>query len=131
MNNLGVAAVVIIALLLLAGQFEPALLGERDMSFATISKGFYGGFNEAKNIVRPEGEAIFVELHMGEFSTAGYGIEVKGIKEFPDRIIVKVERTFPGSCIVTQALTQPFHIIKIPKTSKPLIFEYADMTVEC
>ena len=131
-NRLGIAVVVTVAIFLLLGQFEPAILGERYMSFVTISKDFYGGSKEAKNLVRTEGDAMFIELHMGEFPTGGYNLEVKSVKEFPDRVIVKVERTYSGkNCIVTEAFTQPFHIIKIPKTSKPIFYEYTDRTTVC
>lgn len=132
LNKPAVAVISIVALLLLVGQFVPALLAEREMPFATISKDVYGGGAEAKNVIRPEGDAMFIELHLGEKPTGGYDIEAKHVKEFPDRVIVNVERTYPGkNCLVTEALTQPFHVIKIPKTSKPILYEYADRTVAC
>lgn len=54
---------------------------------------------------------------------------LEGVKEYPDRVIGKAEKTYPGSCAVAQAFTQPTHIIKIPKTEKLLIFEYDERTV--
>ena len=133
MNNLGIVITAIAATIVFIGVFEPGtnILAEKEMPFATVSKDVYGGGKEAKNVVRPEGDAMFIELHLGEKPTGGYSIEVKGVKEFPDMVIVRTERTHPGNCAVAQAFTQPFHIIKIPKTSKPIFYEYTDKTAVC
>lgn len=131
--KLSIVITAVVAAIVLIGVLEPGtnILAEKEMPFATVSKGSMGGTKEAKNVVRPEGDAMFIEMHLGEKPTGGYSIEVNGVKEFPDMIIVRAERTYPGSCAVAQAFTQPFHVIKIPKTIKPVYYEYTDMTMVC
>jgi len=65
-----------------------------------------------------------VAVFMGEVSTGGYAIRVYDIVDAGPSIIVKVEKTEPGSgSVVTQALTQPFHMVQIAKADKPVYFE--------
>jgi hypothetical protein len=68
--------------------------------------------------------STIIAVFMGEFNTGGYSIEIKEIREYQDRIVVKVEKTYPppGSP-VTQAFTQPYHIVKTKKILKSVIFE--------
>jgi len=47
-------------------------------------------------------------------------IDVTGVTENEDNITVTLENLRKG---VTQDVTHPFHIIKIPRSSKPIIFE--------
>ena len=73
-----------------------------------------------------------IAVFMGEVGTGGYGIEVYDIVDAGSSIIVKVEKTEPGPrCIVTQALTQPYHIVQIAKTDKEVSFETTTRIIEC
>jgi len=72
-----------------------------------------------------------VAVFMGEVSTGGYAIRVYDIVDAGPSIIVKVEKTEPGlGCIVTQAFTQPFHMVQIAKTDKPVYFETTTKIIE-
>lgn len=73
-----------------------------------------------------------VAVFMGEVSTGGYAINVYDIVDTGSSISVKIEKTAPGpKCIVTQALTQPYHIVQIAKTDKPIFFDTVTRTIEC
>jgi hypothetical protein len=77
-------------------------------------------------------ESIVIAVFMGGFATGGYSIEVKEIYDVGQSVVVKVEKTYPGkNCIVTMALTQPYHIVKIDKTDKPIIFEVSERIIDC
>jgi hypothetical protein len=67
-----------------------------------------------------------VALFSGERRTGGLGIEVTKVEEDPQTAQLKVfyrEIEPPRNAIVTQALTQPFHIIKLRRnTDRPVVF---------
>lgn len=52
--------------------------------------------------------------------SSGTTIDVTGVVENEDNITVTLENLRQGT---TQDVTHPFHIIKIPRSSKPIIFE--------
>jgi PrcB C-terminal len=51
----------------------------------------------------------------------GYAIAIDEITENEDNYIVSIVKTSPTG-FVPAVMTQPFHIYKIPKTNKPVIF---------
>jgi hypothetical protein len=51
----------------------------------------------------------------------GYSIDITKITETRNRIIVKVEQLKPGG--IATVITQPYHIIKMPKNDKKIVFE--------
>jgi len=140
MKNI-VFLILIISLVLVSGCAEIKNDDEiKNIEFETISKGSYSGHKEAANYVInsvKELEDIGIKIpkvdfsqfsviavYMGEFNTGGYEIKIIEIIEKSNGIEVKISKTFPkpGS-LVTQALSQPYHIIKIQKTNKQVIFE--------
>ncbi|MEC5167404.1 hypothetical protein RCH18_003159 [Flavobacterium sp. PL11] len=59
-------------------------------------------------------QANFIILNMGEKPTGGYSIGISTIAETADAIVIKVKNTNPDpGSIVTQALTNPFCVVKI------------------
>jgi len=54
--------------------------------------------------------------------SGGYSIEIKSIREFTGSIIVNIENVIPVG-VVTGVITQPYHIVKIPKKNKQIVFE--------
>ncbi|TSA06081.1 MAG: protease complex subunit PrcB family protein [Deltaproteobacteria bacterium] len=112
-------------------------------------KGYQSGYTEpAKLVIRTEDEwrkvwekinsprfpkpelpevnfetEIVIAVFMGERQTGGYGIEIKRIVRHVEEIIVEVEEQHlrPDS-LVTMALTQPYHIVIIPKFHLPVRF---------
>ena len=73
-----------------------------------------------------------VALFMGEARTGGYALRVYEIVDVGSSIMVKMEKTEPDPrCIVPQMLTQPYHIVQIAKTDKPITFDISTKTIEC
>ena len=64
---------------------------------------------------------MLVVATMGERRTGGYAIRIIEIIETADALEAHIEAKSPAAGgIVTQALTHPYHIIKLPRSSKPL-----------
>ena len=130
----------------------------RQMEFQTISKGYYSGhkspayyviedemewavvWNQHGSIYLPKQPPPEVDFSnntiiagfMGEFSTGGYGIEIKEIVNIDGSVVVKVEKTYPGEgCAVTEAFTRPYHIVKTDKIHKEITFETVERTIVC
>jgi hypothetical protein len=53
--------------------------------------------------------------------TGGYSIEISNITENVNTIEASINVNSPGP-IATMVITQPFHIVKIPKSTKPVVF---------
>ena len=50
-----------------------------------------------------------------------HSIDIMNITEFETTIVVTVENLQTGN--TSSVVTQPYHIVKIPKASKPIVFE--------
>ena len=61
--------------------------------------------------------AVFDEV----YGNGGHSIDVITVKENDFDVIVKLDRLLKGN--LASVITQPFQIIKIPKTEKQIIFE--------
>ena len=121
------------------------------VSFSTIDKGFRSGIKERKLLViKAEKEwEEFWRLHKkaflpvqqippvdfkqemviavlsGEKRTGGYGIEITRVEEnlVKTQMEVYFLETHPSpKSMVTQALTQPHHIVKLKKVDIPVVF---------
>ncbi len=66
-----------------------------------------------KNIVL----AVFDEIK----SHGGHTIDITKVTEQQDRFVVQIERLHTGGMLTV--ITQPYHLVVIPKTSKPIIFK--------
>jgi hypothetical protein len=65
----------------------------------------------------------FVILNMGQKSSGGYNINVESVVETPTQIIIKVKEIAPKpDGMVTQAMTNPFCVVKI-NSKKEIIFQ--------
>lgn len=115
----------------------------------TIGKGYYSGYTErAFLVIKTQDEwrtiwKVHAEIRLplkgppeidftketviavfrGKCPTGGYTIEIDTIEKMKDKILVYIIETQPRpDTIVTQALTQPYHIIRIKKTILPIEF---------
>ena len=122
--------------------------GEK-MNFTSLTKGQYSGIAEKSDkivtdmktwtklwakmheLVEPKpplpkvdfSKNTVLTVFMGTKNTGGYDISIHTIREMKDRIQVEVEEIVPRSSgIVTMALTQPFHVVKIAKSKKKIEF---------
>jgi hypothetical protein len=116
------------------------------LSFSTIDKGFRSGIKERKLVTiksekewenlwllhkapfAPERQIPLIDLRQemivavfsGEKKTGGYGIEITKIEETREKgevIVFFLETQPPSKAMVTQALTQPYHIVKTGRTN--------------
>lgn len=134
------------------------LMSVDTIEFQTIGKGYISGHENQANCVindadewadvwnqhvqiffpqSPPPEVDFsnttiIAVFMGQFNTGGYGIEVKEISDTGSAVVVRAEKSHPGKgCIVTTALSQPYHIVKVDKIDKPVTFETFERIIEC
>lgn len=56
-------------------------------------------------------------------SYGGFSIDVISVTEKDGQIVVDIEKSGGGQGAATTVITQPFHIVKIPKTTLPVTFE--------
>ena len=69
---------------------------------------------------------------LGERNTGGYAIEVTRLASTSDYLYAGITSTSPGSrCSTSQALTQPFDIVRIPRAHPPLVFAERSVEHEC
>jgi hypothetical protein len=120
---------------------------KRLMKFKTIWQATYSGIRERGDVLitnakdwdglwqkvhstishRPALPRIDFEKSMviasfyGEMNTGGYGIEIVRLVESRDTLDVWVRR-YEGGGIVTQALTQPLHLIETERVHKKITF---------
>lgn len=61
--------------------------------------------------------AVFDEI----YNNGGHSIDIVSIVENENNVIVNIDNKMTGDA--SSVITQPFHIVKIPKTEKQIIFE--------
>ncbi len=122
----------------------------QELTFETISKQSYSGHNSSQNYVITEtsqwsnlwdivhstmtpkpdlpnvnfNNEMVIAVFQGSRLTGGYNIEITKIIEEENFVEVYVKETSPSpGDIVTQALTQPYHIVKTKRVDKKVIFK--------
>jgi hypothetical protein len=116
------------------------------MEFETIAKGYYSGYKESADLIVTDENTwstvweqafgnenappvnfsthMIIATFMGEFNTGGYSIRIKEVVEVENRLVVKIEMKYPKAWdVVSMALSQPYHIVKMPKTDKWITFD--------
>ncbi len=73
-----------------------------------------------------------VAVFIGPRNNGGYMVTIDSITEGSKNISVNVTESAPGKdCVVTEAITKPFSIVKIPKTDKEPIFKTKQIVKDC
>lgn len=68
-------------------------------------------------------KSIIVVVIDAQKNTGGFSIEISKIKEEKSKLLINIESKGPKPTdMVTMSLTQPIHIVKIPKTKKDIVF---------
>ena len=125
-----------------------AAVGET-VPFSTLGKGINSGIREsAQVVVRSQNDwaalwsrhmrtqiapppppavdfsrDMVVALFLGERPTGGYAIEVTQIERNDAGLAIRYRTTRPDpAAMPTQALTQPFHLIKLPRVDDSVTF---------
>jgi hypothetical protein len=71
-------------------------------------------------------------VFMGERRTGGYSIRVDGAERSNDGLVLQVLMREPGpDCMTTQALTQPWQIVRLPRVEGEVDFRIRQETVDC
>ena len=55
------------------------------------------------------------------YGNGGHSIDITNITEYENNIVVTVENLLTGNG--SSVVTQPYHIVKIPRNPKPIVFE--------
>jgi len=118
------------------------------VSMTAIEEGSYSGIEDARQVaIRTEAEwhafwrrhtsntqpprappavdfsaEMAVCVFMGTQSTGGYSIRIKSIEQGASGLSVSCETTSPRGGLTTQALTQPYHMVRIASSDAPLEF---------
>jgi PrcB C-terminal len=119
------------------------------IAFELLAQDFYGGMTDSKFIVIKDIKALnlvynlinegktpelktpsinfeqetVLALFLGEKNSGGYSINVEQIMNVIDKVNVVYKITSPKAGeMVTTVMTQPYCIVKIPKTSKEIVF---------
>ncbi len=73
-----------------------------------------------------------VAMFMGSRNTGGYTLKFDKVIKRADDLTVSAYETSPGkTCIVTEAISQPYEIIKIPRIEKKVKFIRKQKVNEC
>lgn len=68
----------------------------------------------------------------GMKATGGHGVTIESLEEIPEGMRLVITAFSPGAtCMTTQALTTPVHIVKTPKLPGVVLFEWREKVVEC
>jgi len=75
---------------------------------------------------------MILALFLGSRISGGFTIKVESIEELSTQMIINILESVPGTgCPVTLGFTQPFQIVKIPKTDKTIVFQIRSATFNC
>lgn len=86
-----------------------------------------GGQPPTIDFTREDVVAVFT----GKEPTAGYDIEVSRVEDSTVRNVVVTLIKPGGSCVLAQAVTNPYQLIRLPKTALPLTHTDLVHTVSC
>ncbi|NOY47416.1 MAG: protease complex subunit PrcB family protein [Chlorobi bacterium] len=123
---------------------------QETIPFQILAQDTYGGYTDSKFLVIEDNKSLtevfnllnksrspeleipainlkketVIALFLGEKTSGGYAITVKQVLVKSNKIYIVYNVESPkGGDIVTSVMTQPFSIIKIPKTAKEIVFE--------
>jgi hypothetical protein len=66
---------------------------------------------------------MIIAVFMGERSTGGYSVAITDIADLNGKRVVTLKtQNPPPDAVLTQALTSPYHVVLVPKTSLPVGF---------
>eukprot|EP00585_Thalassiosira_rotula_P012761 CAMPEP_0196131004 /NCGR_PEP_ID=MMETSP0910-20130528/1174_1 /TAXON_ID=49265 /ORGANISM="Thalassiosira rotula, Strain GSO102" /LENGTH=235 /DNA_ID=CAMNT_0041390407 /DNA_START=69 /DNA_END=776 /DNA_ORIENTATION=+ len=90
---------------------------------------FRGGAGSASSLLPSLPLEVFdnrmvIAVFMGSRSTGGYGVEITSVDQKKDGLVVNFKTSAPApGDMVSQAFTQPYHIVSVPTTDANVRFE--------
>ena len=129
-----------------------------EVPFTTVSQGYNSGYRERGEYIvkdslawqniwetmhatvepKPPIPAIdftdefIIAVFQGTQATGGYSTWITKIVDDGDTWGVSIVDVVPGNtCVVTQALTEPYHIVKLEKAEKEIRFVREEKVEEC
>jgi len=73
-----------------------------------------------------------IAVFMGAQKSGGYDIKIDKITNINDKPVIEVTETSPGvNCIVTDAITKPYDVVKIAKTDLEYEFRINKVIKDC
>jgi hypothetical protein len=67
---------------------------------------------------------MVVLVYVGSKSSGGYSVDITGVQDSGSSIVIIYKESGPGPYdTVTMAFTEPYHIIKMDKSSKTVVFD--------
>jgi len=67
---------------------------------------------------------MVVGVFLGSRPTAGYAVEIVGVREESAALVVQYRTASPGGDVMTaQVITSPFHLVAVPKREGDVRFE--------
>ncbi len=77
-------------------------------------------------------KSMLLAVALGEKSNGSYSVKIISVLEMKKNIAVTTEENKPGSsCNSTSMMVYPFHLVEIPTTKKPFLFEKSIKVNEC
>jgi hypothetical protein len=125
------------------------------VAFETLARGEYGGITQqGERVISSDAEwkSLWQDVHstmipvpqrpevdftrytvlavfQGEQRNGGHFIRITSISDKGNALAVDVRSTVPGAgCIITDALTQPYHIVMVDKVNRQASFAYTTQT---
>ncbi len=93
---------------------------------------FGGGPKDGRPMPPPEVDfkkEMVLAAFMGEQNSGGYAVEIKDAVEEKGKLVVTVVERSPGpGSIVTQAITNPFHLVAVKRSDLPVQWKVAAAT---
>ena len=114
-----------------SGLIEPQRLVVRDpAAWAEIRAAIWKGQSPLPELPQVDfAREMLVVVALGERPTGGYGILVDSAVATPGRLEIWIRTIGPGpGCFVTQALTQPVDIARLPRSER--VVRFHDRTEE-
>ena len=127
----------------------------KDIEFQEINKGEYSPIIERKELLIDDSDkwsmlwasmfpstpnipnvdfnvSDIVAIFQGEKRSGGYSLEIKNVLSENNKIKIFIDEYEPSEeCVTIQVLTQPYHIIEMPKTDKSVEFVYNKQVRAC
>lgn len=78
------------------------------------------------------GKDMLLVAAAGTKPTGGYGIQITSVRDSGSQLVATAVRTSPGKrCGATAALTSPVDIVRLPRSVKPVRWQFRDIAKEC